>query len=109
MDQSLYRKLCVANIMNGVTEGLSKFSHPSRVALVFAPDPDDLMMVMDPQDLLRGHAVKVHTMFGSEEERWRCRRTVRYPLFITASKSVNSAAGDQSAGIHRNRWFWIIS
>ena len=73
MDQSLYRKLCVANIMNGVTEGLSKFSHPSRVALVFVPDPDDPVMVLDPQDLLRGHGVKVHTMFGSEEEEWRNR------------------------------------
>ena len=109
MDLSLYRKLCVADIMNGVTGGLSKSSHPSRVALVFAPDPDDAVMVMDPQDLLRGHGVKVHTMFSSEEERWRSRRTVRYPLSITASKSVHSAAGDQSAGIHRNRWFWIIS
>ncbi|MEX1299716.1 MAG: DNA integrity scanning protein DisA nucleotide-binding domain protein [Desulfotignum sp.] len=80
MDQSLYRKLCVANIMNGVTEGLSKFSHPSRVALIFAPDPDDPVMVLDPQDLLRGHGVKVHNMFSSEDGGWRTR-------VITAIKS----------------------
>ncbi len=34
MDQTLYHKLCVANIVNGVTEGLTQFSHPSRVALI---------------------------------------------------------------------------
>jgi hypothetical protein len=73
MNRALYQKLCVANIMNGVTEGLSKFSHPSRVALIFAADPDDPVKVLDPQDLLRGHGVKVHTMFFSEENRWRTR------------------------------------
>ena len=77
MDQALYRKLCVANIINGVTEGLSKFSHPSRVALIYAADPADPVKVLDPQDLLRGHGVKIHTMFGAKESQWQTRiRTV---------------------------------
>jgi hypothetical protein len=73
MDQMLYQKLCVANIMNGVTEGLTQFSHPSRVALIFAADPDDPVKVLDPQDLLRGHAVKIQTMFCEEQDQWRTR------------------------------------
>jgi hypothetical protein len=73
MDQALYRKLCMANIINGVTEGVTKFSHPSRVALIFAADANDPVKVLDPQDLLRGHGVKIQTMFCTEERRWRNR------------------------------------
>ena len=73
MNQTVYQKLCVANIMNGVIEGLCKFSHPSRVGLIFAAGPDDPVMVLDPQDLLQGHEVKIRQKFFSENGSWRFR------------------------------------
>ncbi|MEE4364125.1 MAG: DNA integrity scanning protein DisA nucleotide-binding domain protein [Desulfotignum sp.] len=73
MNQTVYQKLCVANIMNGVIEGLCKFSHPSRVGLIFAAGPDDPVMVLDPQDLLQGHEVKIRQKFFSENGSWRSR------------------------------------
>jgi hypothetical protein len=55
MNQSFYHKLCIANILNGVVEGLSKYSRPSKVALIFAARPDDPIHVFDPQNVLKGH------------------------------------------------------
>lgn len=73
MNQSSYKKLCIANILNGVSDGLYKFSNPSRVALLFAPGPDDPIQVFDPQDLLGGHESKLEELFITQEDEWRDR------------------------------------
>lgn len=73
MNHRSYQKLCVANILNGVSDGLYKFSNPSRVALLFAPTPDDPIQVFDPQDLLKGHESKLKEVFISREDDWRQR------------------------------------
>jgi len=73
MNQNLYKKLCIANILNGVSDGLYKFSNPSRVALAFAPGPDDPLQVFDPQDLLGGHESKLEKLFITNEDQWRDR------------------------------------
>ncbi|MCG8635175.1 MAG: DNA integrity scanning protein DisA nucleotide-binding domain protein [Desulfobacterales bacterium] len=71
MNQKSYKKLCIANILNGVSDGLYKYSNPSRVALLFAPEPDDPIQVFDPQDLLGGHETKLNEEFLTGEELWR--------------------------------------
>ncbi|MDD9304513.1 MAG: DNA integrity scanning protein DisA nucleotide-binding domain protein [Desulfobacter sp.] len=71
MNYKSYKKLCIANILNGVSDGLSKFSNPSRVALLFAHSPDDPIQVFDPQDLLGGHESKLEEEFLTQEETWR--------------------------------------
>lgn len=73
MNRAVYQKLCIANIMNGVTEGLSKFSNPSRVALIFSARTEDPVRLLDPQDLLRGHESKLREMFHSRNGHWRSR------------------------------------
>lgn len=73
MNQSSYKKICIANILNGVSDGLYKFSQPSRVALAFAPKPEDKLQVFDPQDLLNGHESKLREMFIAREAQWRKR------------------------------------
>ncbi|MCG8568068.1 MAG: DNA integrity scanning protein DisA nucleotide-binding domain protein [Desulfobacterales bacterium] len=73
MNQAVYQKLSVANIMNGVTEGLSKFSKPTRVALIYAGQPDSPVRILDPQDLLRGHESKIRELFQSNNGDWRNR------------------------------------
>ena len=77
MNLRSYKKLCVANILNGVSDGLYKFSNPSRVALLFAQTPDEPIRVFDPQDLLRGHESKLKEVFISQEGEWRERLTQR--------------------------------
>ncbi len=71
MNQAVYRKLSVANIMNGVTEGLSKFSKPTRVALIYAATPDSPVRILDPRDLLRGHESRIRETFDSGSKEWK--------------------------------------
>ncbi len=71
MNQSFYYKLCITNILNGVTEGLSKYSHPSKVALIFVPKENDPVSVFDPQNILRGHESKLKEIFYDNPSQWR--------------------------------------
>jgi hypothetical protein len=71
MKQAFYHKLCITNILNGVAEGLSKYSHPSKVALVFAAKEDDPVCVFDPQNILRGHESKLKEIFYDNQDQWR--------------------------------------
>jgi len=71
MNQDSFKKLCIANILNGVSDGLRRYSNPSRVALLFAPGPDDPVQVFDPQNLLLGHETVLNEVFLVHEERWR--------------------------------------
>ncbi|RLB85174.1 MAG: DNA-binding protein, partial [Deltaproteobacteria bacterium] len=73
MNDASYKKLCIANILNGVTEGLSKYSRPTRVALIFAASPDDPVSIFDPQGLLRGHESKLEDIFFANGDQWRLR------------------------------------
>jgi hypothetical protein len=54
LDES-YRNLCIFHTLDGLRDGLSHFSHPSRAALIYAIEPQDPIRVYDPQNLLRGH------------------------------------------------------
>ncbi|WP_245619999.1 DNA integrity scanning protein DisA nucleotide-binding domain protein [Desulfobacter vibrioformis] len=67
----MFSKLCIANILNGVSDGLRRYSNPSRVALLFAPGPDDPVQVFDPQDLLFGHETVLNEVFLVHGEHWR--------------------------------------
>ncbi len=73
MNDASYKKLCIANILNGVTEGLSKYSRPTRVALIFAVAPDDPISIFDPMGLLRGHESKLDDVFYAPGSQWRQR------------------------------------
>lgn len=73
MNPSFYHKLCITNILNGVSDGLSKYSHPSRVALIFAAKEDDPVSVFDPQNILRGHESKLKELFFDNQYAWRAR------------------------------------
>ena len=71
MNQASYKKLCITTTLNGVADGLSRYSKPSRVALLFAPEPDAPIQIFDPQDLLRGHESRLEEFFLVQEAQWR--------------------------------------
>ncbi len=70
MNQSFYHKLCITNILNGVAEGLSKFFHPSKVALIFAAEEGDPVSIFDPQNILRWHESKLKEIFYDNQDEW---------------------------------------
>jgi hypothetical protein len=73
MNDASYKKLCIANILNGLTEGLSKYSKATRVSLIFAASPDDPVSIFDPQGLLRGHESKLENIFFANGNQWLLR------------------------------------
>ncbi len=71
MGSNIYRNLCVANIFNGLVEGLSKFSKPSRVALIYQPAHEDELKIYDPRNLLKGHEPKLKEIYYDDHDAWR--------------------------------------
>lgn len=64
------RQLSAFHIFEGLRDGLSHFSGPSRVAIVYAIRPHDPIRIYDPQNLLRGHEPKLRELY-IDSDRWR--------------------------------------
>ncbi|OQY11243.1 MAG: hypothetical protein B6I31_05245 [Desulfobacteraceae bacterium 4572_19] len=62
LDNAL-RRLCILNTFDGLVEGLSFFSHPTKTALLYAFSPDDPIRIYDPQHLLTGHEPKLKEVY----------------------------------------------
>ena len=67
------KNLCLFNILDGLRQGLSNFSSPSRAAVIYAEKPDDPISVYDPQDLLRGHEPMLKEIY-LDTQTWRADR-----------------------------------
>ena len=61
--QDLFFLKCVDHIHGGLTNGLTRFSGPSRAALVYAMRKDGPVHVYDPHDLLRGHEPRLRELY----------------------------------------------
>ncbi|HCU69376.1 MAG TPA: DNA-binding protein [Desulfomicrobium sp.] len=64
--QDLFFLKCVDHIHGGLTNGLTRFSGPSRAALVYAMDKDGPVHVYDPHELLRGHEPRLRELYLKE-------------------------------------------
>lgn len=64
------RQLSAFHIFEGLRDGLSHFSGPSRVAIVYAIQPEDPIRIHDPQNLLRGHEPKLRELY-IDSNAWR--------------------------------------
>ncbi len=56
----------VSEILIGLRDGLTRFSGPSRVAVIYRLTIDDDYCVCDPAGLLRGHETKIRASFFDE-------------------------------------------
>ena len=54
---------CVGDTLDGLRDGLSHFSGPSRAAVVFATAPESRMYIFDPQHLLSGHEPRLKELY----------------------------------------------
>ncbi len=70
MEHDSFKNQCIFDIAEGVREGLSRFSQPSRVALICSETPDDNLFISDPQNLLVGHEPKLKE-FYLNSSKWR--------------------------------------
>lgn len=68
MDE-LFLIKCIDQIHDGLCNGLSRFSGPSRAALIYAQRRDGPFRIHDPCDLLRGHEPRLleHYLGGTRQ------------------------------------------
>jgi hypothetical protein len=110
MSLKKYRLLCLHNILDGLKRGLTKFSGPSRIALVYAIDPDEPLRILDPQDLLFGHQPAIKKYFASTDE-WRLNLPEMGQVFFdhTLSQRLDLdgliSLGGRSRGCAYQMWF----
>ena len=65
-DNNFIEKL-VSEILTGIRDGLSKFSGPSSVAVIYQLSAEDEIYICDPQSLLRGHESKISATFFNDD------------------------------------------
>ncbi len=103
--------LCIYHILDGLRDGLSHFSQPSRVALLYAVSQDDPLRIYDPQNLLEGHEPKLVELF-QESDAWRCNASDFSRLGqveLTGFESLQLAGlisfGARSRSVFYQMWF----
>ncbi len=70
MTKASMQHRCIFHVFDGLREGLSHFSQPSRVALIYAIGRHDSLRIYDPQYLLQGHEPKLKDLY-LDSDRWR--------------------------------------
>lgn len=63
---------CISDTINGLRDGFTHFSGPSRVAVIYCLTPDSELFICDPQSLLRGYDPRLKTLFFERDE-WKSR------------------------------------
>jgi len=70
VNQNSFTSTCVRETIEGLRDGLSHFSGPSRAAVIYVIEPFHPVYVYDPLNLLRGHEPKFKELYLSSDE-WR--------------------------------------
>lgn len=60
----------IFDTLDGLRDGLSHFSGPSRAAVIFTVCPEDPLRIFDPQGLLNGHELKFKELY-LDSDAWR--------------------------------------
>ncbi|SMC23715.1 DisA checkpoint controller nucleotide-binding [Desulfacinum hydrothermale DSM 13146] len=64
------KNLFIFNVLDGLRDGLSQFSGPSRAALLYAESAHDPIRICDPENLLRGHEPMLQALY-LDSDQWR--------------------------------------
>lgn len=112
MHRKIINKLSAFHIFESLQDGLSHFSGPSRVAIIYAVRQQDPLYIYDPQQLLRGHEPKLKELFLDSED-WRRRPPAyrRMGLFSQPAPEPNLhltgliSTGGKSRSMAYQMWF----
>ena len=103
---------CIGDTLDGLRDGLSHFSGPSRAAMVFAIGSDTPMFIFDPQNLLSGHEPRLKELYVENQE-WRTRPSIyrgslKYS-HIMMEKNLQMTGlvsyGGRSGSVYYQMWF----
>lgn len=103
---------CIGDTLDGLRDGLSHFSGPSRAAVVFAIDADAPMFIFDPQRLLSGHEPRLKELYV-ENPQWRShppihRSNLKYSHIIPENNLQMTGLisfGGRSGAVYYQMWF----
>lgn len=109
-DQFICR--CIHDTLEGLQDGLSHFSQPSRVALIYAVSSEGPVRVQDPQFLLNGHEPIIKELY-LESGTWRQPAVdaprMDQPGFLDREKNLQLAGlisfGGRSRAMYYQMWF----
>jgi len=113
MTMDSFKNLCLFHTLDGLRDGLTHFSGPSRAALIYAIKPDDPIRVYDPQHLLQGHEPILKEIY-LESNQWRKdveEKVLKKMLsgHIHAQKNLQLAGlisfGGRSRSVFYQMWF----
>lgn len=103
---------CIGDTLDGLRDGLSHFSGPSRAAMVFAMGSDAPMFIFDPQNLLSGHEPRMKELYVGNQE-WRTRPSIHRGSLkyshIMPEKNLQMTGlisyGGRSGSVYYQMWF----
>lgn len=103
---------CITETLEGLREGLTHFSGPSRAAVIYAITPDDPIYIFDPQNLLVGHEPKFKELY-IDSDGWRNNNFIKYDKKkfsnLIPEKNLGLAGlisyGGRSSSIGFQMWF----
>ena len=106
------KNLCLFHILDGLRQGLSSFSGPSRAAVIFAEKPHDPIAIYDPQDLLRGHEPLLKEIY-LDTEKWNehpeFTKDIKHPGQIFPEKNLELSGlisrGARTRSVYYQMWF----
>lgn len=107
-----FTRQCVSDTLDGLRDGLSHFSGPSRTAVIFALEPGDPFHICDPQNLLRGHEPKFIKLF-LERTSWESDESVgrdksRFGYMLPEKNPGLTGLiswGGRSSSVYYQMWF----
>ena len=103
---------CVSDTLDGLRDGLSHFSGPSRASVIYAIAPDDPVFICDPQNLLRGHEPRFKELY-LDNDQWRCHVPISSDKnrfsYMLPEKNLQLAGlisfGGRSSSVFFQMWF----
>lgn len=104
----LFLLKCIDHIHDGLCNGLTRFSGPSRAALIYALDKDSPVRIYDPDDLLRGHEPRLNELYLKEKIWSKCSKIEKREE-IAYCKSIDLAGlisyGGNFKNVFHQMWF----
>jgi len=109
---SFFVHKCIEETIDGLQDGLSRFSGTSRTAVIYSIRPGDNLRVYDPQDLLKGHEPILKNLFLNSDN-WQKAAKIPYDKKkfsdLVGEENLQLAGlisyGGRSSSVFYQMWF----
>ncbi len=104
-----FTRHCLGDTLDGLRDGLSHFSGPSRAAVIFSLTYDSPIYIFDPQHLLCDHEPRLKELY-LENQQWHTRLPIHLKYnHIFPEKNLQMTGlishGGRSGAVYYQMWF----